>query len=120
VITGNGGDNELVGDAGNDTLSGAGGNDTLDGGSGNDALNGGGGNDIYIVDSATDIITEGANGGTDTIISSVARSLATLANVENLTNTGSASLDAVGNALANVLTGNEGNNRWMAEPMLTR
>jgi Ca2+-binding RTX toxin-like protein len=79
VITGNGGDNELVGDAGNDTLSGAGGNDTLDGGSGNDALNGGGGNDIYIVDSATDIITEGANGGTDTIISSVARSLATLA-----------------------------------------
>jgi Ca2+-binding RTX toxin-like protein len=35
----------------------------------------------------------------------------TLANVENLTYTGSASLDAVGNALANVLTGNEGNNR---------
>jgi Ca2+-binding RTX toxin-like protein len=72
-------------------------------------LIGGLGNDTYIVDSTTDTITEALKGGTDTVISSVAqRALA--ANVENLTLTGTAVINATGNALANTLVGNSAAN----------
>ncbi|MGO7638588.1 calcium-binding protein, partial [Rhizobium leguminosarum] len=40
------------------TIIGGAGNDLLDGVAGNDTLNGGAGNDIYVVDSASDIVTE--------------------------------------------------------------
>ncbi len=39
----------------------------LDGGAGNDALIGQLGNDTYVVDSAGDVVTEGASAGTDTV-----------------------------------------------------
>jgi trimeric autotransporter adhesin len=109
--TGNTLDNILTGNSANNTLNGGDGNDTLNGGNGTDTLVGGLGNDIYIVDTTTDVITENAASGTDTVQSSVSFSLAATAfnNVENLTLTGTATI-GTGNTLNNVLTGNVGNN----------
>ncbi|MDK4539837.1 calcium-binding protein, partial [Kingella kingae] len=84
------------------------GNDTLDGGEGVDQLSGGKGDDIYIVDNTSDTVTEAANEGKDTVISSVNYTLS--ANVENLTLVGKANLSGTGNDLDNVITGNRGNN----------
>src|SRR4030095_683456 len=83
-------------------------NHRLDGGAGADALRGGAGNDTYIVDSTSDVITENANEGTDLVQSGVTLTLA--ANVENLTLTGAAAINATGNTLANTLVGNSANN----------
>jgi Ca2+-binding RTX toxin-like protein len=110
VITGNGGNNSLDGGAGNDTLNGGAGNDTLNGGTGNDSLIGGTGNDTYIVDTILDTISEAPASGIDTVFSSVTFSLAALANVENLTLTGTAAINGIGNALNNVITGNSAAN----------
>ena len=99
-----------TGNAGNNIITGNGANNTLDGGAGNDTLIGGTGNDIYIVDSTTDIITENANEGTDTIQSSVTFTIAALTNVENLTLTGTTAINGTGNASNNVITGNSANN----------
>jgi Ca2+-binding RTX toxin-like protein len=99
-----------TGNAGNNVITGNGANNILDGGAGNDTLIGGAGNDIYIVDSASDTITELANGGTDTIQSSVTYTIAALVNVENLTLTGTAAINGTGNAGNNVITGNGANN----------
>jgi len=90
------------------TLTGNSGNNTLDGGAGNDIMVGGAGNDTYIVDSASDVITEGSNAGTDTIQSSI--TYITSANVEHLTLTDSTNINGTGNTLNNTLTGNTGNN----------
>jgi trimeric autotransporter adhesin len=90
IITGNAGDNAINGGAGADTM------------------NGGAGNDSYVVDNVGDVITENWNSGTDSVQSSVSYTLA--ANVENLTLTGSAAINATGNTLANILFGNTGNN----------
>jgi Ca2+-binding RTX toxin-like protein len=103
------GDN-ITGSTGNNVLYGYGGNDTLNGGAGNDSLIGGLGNDIYQVDSTTDVITENASEGTDTIQSSVTFTIASLANIENLTLTGSSVINGTGNAANNILTGNSANN----------
>jgi Ca2+-binding RTX toxin-like protein len=108
--TGNAGNNILTGNTANNTLNGGDGNDTLNGGTGNDTLIGGLGNDVYQVDSTTDVITENANEGTDTIQSSVTFSLATFPNIENLTLTGSSVIDGTGNTANNSLTGNTANN----------
>ncbi|WP_281422433.1 RTX toxin, partial [Rhizobium leguminosarum] len=88
------------------TITGGAGNDTLDGGAGGDTMNGGAGNDIYVVDSASDVITELVSGGTDEIRTALAAySMATLATVEKLTYTGSANFTGTGNVLANTITG---------------
>ena len=97
--TGNSLDNAITGSTGADTLN---------GGAGVDKLIGGAGNDIYVVDSTTDTITEATNGGTDTVQSSVNFSLANVANVENLTYTGSTAWTGAGNSLDNVITGGKG------------
>ena len=99
-----------TGNAANNVITGNTGNNTLNGGAGTDTLIGGLGNDIYIVDSTTDTIRENANAGTDTIQSIVTYSLATLANIENLTLTGTANINGTGNAANNIITGNTGNN----------
>ncbi|MBE9234421.1 calcium-binding protein [Cuspidothrix issatschenkoi LEGE 03284] len=108
--TGNTGNNVITGNSANNTLNGDAGTDTLNGGAGTDTLIGGTGDDIYIVDSTTDTITENASAGTDTIQSSVIYTIAALANVENLTLTGTAAINGTGNTGNNVITGNSGNN----------
>jgi Ca2+-binding RTX toxin-like protein len=71
-------------------------------------LAGGAGNDVYEIHRASDVIVEQAGQGTDTVRSSV--SLALADNVENLSLTGVASINATGNALGNLLAGNAGDN----------
>ncbi len=117
TLLGGGATDTLLGGAGADTLSGGNGNDslaagddadTLDGGIGADTLAGGTGNDTYLVGDA-DLLIETADGGVDTVQSTVTLALAT--NLENLILTGTAALDATGNDRANVLTGNAAANR---------
>lgn len=107
-LDGGAGDDTLLGGAGNDTMLGGTGNDRLDGGTGIDGMTGGTGNDTYVVDAASDSVTEAANEGTDTVESSLTYTLG--ANVENLTLTGAAAINGTGNSLDNILLGNSGNN----------
>ncbi|MDM0025408.1 peroxidase family protein [Variovorax saccharolyticus] len=108
LLDGGNGNDILQGGEGNDTLLGGAGNDTLDGGSGNDTMTGGAGNDSYVVDSSGDVVTEEANGGTDTVRTALAAYVLG-ANVEHLTFTGSGDFVATGNELANTITGGAGN-----------
>ncbi len=108
LIVGNGGNNILSGMAGNDTLTGNAGTDILDGGIDADTMAGNAGNDTYVVDNAGDLVTENLNEGTDLVQSSITYTLTN--NVENLTLTGTASIDGTGNTLANVIIGNSGAN----------
>ena len=121
-LTGNGSANELEGGEGNDTLTGGSGNDTLDGGLGADTMLGGKGNDVYVVDDAGDIVTEKLDEGTDTVQSSVTRTLGS--HQENLILTGAAVINGTGNSLnnridgesnsaANTLTGGAGNDTYI-------
>lgn len=110
AISGTGTDqaNRIVGNSGANTLAGGLGNDTLDGGTGSDSMLGGAGDDSYVVERTTDVITELANEGIDTVSSSVNWTLGN--ELENLTLTGSSGIHATGNALDNSLVGNAGNN----------
>jgi Ca2+-binding RTX toxin-like protein len=76
----------------------------LDGGVGADSLQGGLGNDVYVVDNIGDTITENAKEGTDSVQSAVTWTLG--ANLENLTLTGAAAINGIGNSQANTLLGN--------------
>ena len=102
VVASTGG--SLFGGNGNDTLTGGNGDDLLDGGTGNDTMAGGVGNDVYVVDSASDTVTEAASEGSDTVQASVGYTLGL--NLENLTLTGAAPINGSGNTLDNVLIGN--------------
>jgi uncharacterized delta-60 repeat protein len=106
--TGNTLGNSLTGNTANNLLTGNAGNDTLDGGLGIDSLKGGTGNDTYVVDATGDVVTEFLDAGTDTVMSSVTRTLG--ANQEHLILTGSAVINGTGNTLNNNLTGNAVNN----------
>lgn len=99
----------LVGSAFADSLTGDAKANLLDGRAGADRMAAGGGDDTYVVDNAADIVVESAGGGTDTVIASLSHAL--VANVERLVLSGTADIDALGNALANELTGNDGDNR---------
>lgn len=89
-------------------ITGNSGNNILDGGVGTDSLVGGLGDDTYIVDNTNDIITENATEGIDVVQASTSYTLSD--NVENIELTGTDNIDAVGNDLANTLTGNSGEN----------
>ena len=98
----------LNGTAFDDELIGLAGNDILNGGLGADVMDGGLGNDTFIVDNLNDVVIEGVNGGIDTTQTTLAtRTLA--ANLENLTFAGVGDFVGIGNALANTITGGNGN-----------
>ena len=97
--TGNGLVNILTGNAGNNMLS---------GGSGADSLIGAAGDDTYVIDNSGDVVIEKANEGMDVVQASVTYTLSD--HVENLTLTGSAAINGIGNELANLLTGNSAAN----------
>ena len=83
-------------------------NNVLNGGTGADKLMGGLGNDTYYVDNKGDKVTEEANAGTDTVISSINYVLG--ANLENLSLSGKAAINGKGNEFNNSLLGNAGAN----------
>ncbi|MEZ0223643.1 MAG: beta strand repeat-containing protein [Alphaproteobacteria bacterium] len=114
--TGNVSANILIGNKGVNTLDGQGGDDTLTGGLNADRMIGGTGNDTFYVDHANDIVVEANTGGTDidVVFSSVTYNLNSLLlstyEIEKLALTGTANINATGNALDNVIAGNSGNN----------
>lgn len=113
TLDGGEGDDVLFGGAGRDFLRGGAGNDHLDGGTGADVMAGGAGNDTYVVNLSTDVVTELANGGTDTVLWGVEGNadLARMANVENLMLTGTGNWSIKGSDAANDLRGsNNGTN----------
>jgi Ca2+-binding RTX toxin-like protein len=97
--TGHAGANFIQGNAGNNVLNGLGGADVMQGNAGHDA---------YFVDSAGDVVIEFGGGGTDAVYATI--SYALTATVENLYLQGAADLHGAGNALANYMQGNTGNN----------
>lgn len=99
----------LTGTAGADVLAGGFGNDLIDGLAGADRMTGGDGDDTYVVDHVADVIVELPDEGHDLVLSSVTYTLPD--EVENLSLTGTASRNATGNVLSNVITGNAGANR---------
>ncbi|MBS1197371.1 MAG: hypothetical protein H6R18_1156, partial [Proteobacteria bacterium] len=101
-------DDYVVGDGGDNRLEGRLGNDTLDGSSGNDALIGGAGNDTYGVDSLSDVVTELAGEGTDSV-NVILASYTLGANVENMRYTGAGNFSGIGNELGNTIQGGVGN-----------
>ncbi len=103
-------DIDATGNALANILTGNAGNNRLDGGAGIDTMIGGAGDDTYVVNIATDKVTELAGQGNDTIETSLATfSISALTAIENLTYTGIANFNGTGNALANIITGGIGN-----------
>ncbi len=115
-LIGEAGNDKLYGSSQNDELLGGDGNDLLAGNAGADSMDGGLGNDIYEVDNAGDVVIEDASGGTDTVRSSL-HNTALSVNFENLEllagafegHGNAANNKITGNAQANDLFGNEGN-----------
>jgi Ca2+-binding RTX toxin-like protein len=118
VIKGDAGVNMLIGTRESDSLSGFGGddrlyglrgNDDIDGGEGADLMSGRVGDDIYWVDDLGDRVVERLDEGFfDQVRSTVSYVLTR--NVEHLVLIGTADIDGYGNALENILIGNEGGN----------
>jgi Ca2+-binding RTX toxin-like protein len=99
----------IDGGGGNDIVIGSGGDDAIEGGAGADMMVGGAGDDAFHVDTQSDLVFEKPGGGWDSIYSSASFYL--YANVENLVlDDGTGDLFGVGNALDNVIVGNDGSN----------
>lgn len=90
--------------SGADVLTGDAGANLLDGRAGADILTGRTGDDTYVVDNAGDVVNELADGGFDTVRSSI--SFVLPADVENLVLTGTAAINGTGNAQVNRIEGN--------------
>ena len=125
VITGNASANILVADAGDDTVYGGEGADEIYGQEGDDSLYsstlanptdtvidvlvGGPGNDTYYIGSSNDVVIEWSGQGTDTVVVNSPSGHYLANNVENLTLQGNTPF-GVGNALDNLITGNDQGN----------
>jgi serralysin len=112
-ITGDIGDDVLYGEGGADTLYGGDGNDILYGQGGADTLRGGVGDDLLFVDDTMDQTIEAAGQGSDRVLTSVSYTLGAGQSIETFTTTSAAAttnLSLVGNALAQTIIGNAGNN----------
>ncbi|HEU4968262.1 calcium-binding protein [Sphingomonas sp.] len=111
TLIGNVDANRLEGGAGSDYLIGLGGDDRLIGGAGApNALQGGDGDDAYIVQVATDTLTEFADEGTDRVETALS-SYRLPGNVEDLTytGTGTGAFVGIGNGLDNRIIAGAGN-----------
>ncbi|MBK9445272.1 MAG: calcium-binding protein [Betaproteobacteria bacterium] len=112
-MTGNELNNVIIGNGAASILTGLAGDDTLAGGIGSDSLVGGMGNDQYLLDIASDVVSENVGEGTDLVklgFTSTA-SYTLTANIENaLVVDGVAmapvAVHIIGNDLSNQLTGN--------------
>ena len=92
----------------NNILTGNSANNVLNGGVGLDTMIGGLGDDTYMVDNASDVVTEALGAGIDNVQASANYVLGL--NVENLTLAGVTNINGTGNALNNNITGNNGSN----------
>lgn len=101
------GDDLLFGDAGDDILSGGAGADLLVGGLGADQMTGGLGDDLYVVDDAGDTIVELEDEGFDAVRTTLT-SYTLSAHVDVLFYEGTANFTGVGNDLANLIAGGDG------------
>ena len=100
--------NFLYGGAGNDTIIGGIGNDYIDGGTGADVMMGGKGDDTYIVNYEGDSVSELANEGYDTIVSSIDYTLNS--HIEALRLVEGYTINGIGNSLDNLIIGNSQDN----------
>jgi Ca2+-binding RTX toxin-like protein len=93
-------------------LIGTPGPDFLDGGvPGNQTMDGGAGDDTYIVGGPGDVVIEGSGPGSGTeTIASLAASYTLAANVETMVLAGTGNIGGTGNALNNLMIGNDGAN----------
>jgi Ca2+-binding RTX toxin-like protein len=103
-MSGFGGNDTIFGLDGNDRLDGGAGDDRLTGGLGSDTLIGGLGADTFVLENGGDVVND--TGGTDTITSTISRSLAPYAAIEQLTLVGGANINGAGNNAGNTITGN--------------
>ena len=77
---------------------------------GSTGLSGGGNDDVYVMGAHASMpVTD--TGGIDTMTSTISRSLAGYADIENLTLLGTGKINGTGNALNNVISGNTGDQR---------
>jgi len=105
TLSGGAGEDTITGGAGADRVDGGDGNDTLAGGPGADTLTGGAGDDVFLVDDASDRVSDTA--GLDRIVASVSVTLGDgIEALDLLSGT-----SGIGNALANIMRGNAGANR---------
>jgi Ca2+-binding RTX toxin-like protein len=98
-IVGTSGEDVLYGLDGNDTLTGNGGADVLDGGAGADSMSGGIGDTSYHVDNVADKIVESADGGRDSVTSTISYTLGS--NLEDLVLSNADGMTGTGNSLDN-------------------
>ncbi len=92
-----------TGNALNNAITGSAAANTLDGGIGKDTLAGGAGDDVYVLDNAGDVVIELADGGTDSVLTTLASY--TLGNfVEYAYYRGTGTFIGMGNGADNLLT----------------